>query len=105
MIGCLKNRKSHKVEVKQDKLFVPCAWISVVVIGLSILFIIISSFVNIGLVASWKVAGDYTQQQHIQDLVGAIMTLVILFVFVSVCAIPAYFEINAEKKYSHVKKH
>ena len=46
MIGCIKNRKTNKIAVKKDKLFVPCAYVSIVIIGLGVLFVIISAFAN-----------------------------------------------------------
>ena len=83
MIGCIKNRKTNKIAVKKDKLFVPCAYVSIVIIGLGVLFVIISAFANIGLVANWKITENYTEDDHFKDMIGAIMTLVMLFVFCS----------------------
>ena len=97
MIGCIKNRKTNKIAVKKDKLFVPCAYVSIVIIGLGVLFVIISAFANIGLVANWKITENYTEDDHFKDMIGAIMTLVMLFVFVGGCTIPAYFESKQKK--------
>ena len=97
MIGCIKNRKTNKIAVKKDKLFVPCAYVSIAIIGLGVLFVIISAFANIGLVANWKITENYTEDDHFKDMIGAIMTLVMLFVFVGGCTIPAYFESKQKK--------
>ena len=53
IIGCLINRKTNRVKIEKNKWFVACAWISSLIIGIGILFIVISSIVNIGIVANW----------------------------------------------------
>jgi hypothetical protein len=49
-IGCLINRKTVKVDVVRNKMFVPTAIISLTLIGISILYIIVQIFTDLGLV-------------------------------------------------------
>lgn len=88
-IGCLKNRKTNKVKVIRAKGFVPCAIISTIIIGLAIVFILSSTFGNIALV--------YTRGGTGEEKLGAIMTLVVLVLFVLICIIPSAIEMKKEK--------
>ena len=108
IIGCLINRKTNRVKIEKNKWFVACAWISSLIIGIGILFIVISSIVNIGIVANWykdintKIFDtsepiNYTKEQWLKDLVGAIMTLIILIIIVLSCVIPSWIETRKNK--------
>ena len=87
-IGCLKNRKTNKIEVVKVKGFVPCSIISITLISLAIIFVLASTFGNIGLA---YMRGDS------DDKLGAIMTLVVLILFVLICCIPSAIEAKKEK--------
>ncbi len=88
-IGCIRNRKTHKVNVMQVKGFMPCAYISTILISLAIVFIVASTFGNIGLV--------YTRTSTDAEKIGAITTLVVLILFVLMCVIPSSIEMHKEK--------
>lgn len=88
-IGCLKNRRTNKVKVTKIKGFVPCAIVSITLIGLAILFIFAASFGDIVLV--------YTRQAAFDQQIGAIMKLVVLALFILICAIPSAYEAHQEK--------
>ena len=101
-------RKTNRVKIEKNKWFVPCAWISSLIIGIGILFIVISSIVNIGIVANWykdintiifdtSEPINYTKEQWLNDLVGAIMTLIILIIIVLSCVIPSWIETRKNK--------
>lgn len=95
-IGCMKNRKTNKVRVSQVKGFMPCAIISTCLISLAIVFIVASTFGNIGLV--------YTRDATFDEKVGAITTLGVLILFVLMCVIPSSIEMHREKgKPSHYR--
>lgn len=88
-VGCLKNRRTNKVKVTKIKGFVPCAIVSITLIGLAILFIFAASFGDIVLV--------YTRQAAFDQQIGAIMKLVVLALFILICAIPSAYEAHQEK--------
>lgn len=95
-IGCMKNRKTNKVRVAQVKGFMPCAIISTCLISLAIVFIVASTFGNIGLV--------YTRNATFDEKIGAITTLGVLVLFILMCVIPSSIEMHKEKgKPSHYR--
>ena len=110
IIGCLINRKTNKVQVKKSKTFVPAAWVCLTIVGIGLLFVFVSVIANIIIVSGWhndigKILDQHTEDMYlydksawIKDLVGAIMTLVVLVFFISICAIPGYFETKKHKK-------
>ena len=110
IIGCLINRKTNKVQVKKSKTFVPAAWVCLTIVGIGLLFVFVSVIANIIIVSGWhndigKILDQHTEDMYlydkpawIKDLVGAIMTLVVLVFFISSCAIPGYFETKKHKK-------
>lgn len=102
IIGALINRKTHTVKgVKPSKGFTPCAIISSVIISIGILFIIASTIGNIPIVCGWKsqIGGKdgYTHQQWVEDLVGVIVTLVLLFVIAGISFIPSIVSVQKQK--------
>jgi hypothetical protein len=116
MAGCLMNRKTKKIDVKPVKGFVPTTWISLIIIGLGMAFVIISSFANVILVAGWaKDIGHniidpsgasvvYEQATWNIEMLGAIMTLVVLAIFLCICTIPSIFEVRREKAVARGEK-
>ena len=106
--GALINRHTKKNKVQQCRSFIPSAWVCLIIIGLGMAFIIVSSFANIVIVASWaKDIGNniinssgnlelYSQDAWNVEMLGAIMTLVVLVVFIFICTIPSIFEVKHE---------
>lgn len=106
--GALINRHTKKIKVQQCRSFIPSAWVCLIIIGLGMAFIIVSSFANIVIVASWaKDIGNniinssgnlelYSQDAWNVEMLGAIMTLVVLVVFIFICTIPSIFEVKHE---------
>ena len=106
--GALINRHTKKIKVQQCRSFIPSAWVCLIIIGLGMAFIIVSSFANIVIVASWaKDIGNniinssgnlelYSQDAWNVEMLGAIMTLVVLVVFIFICTIPSVFEVKHE---------
>ncbi|XQP55547.1 MAG: APC family permease [Mycoplasmoidaceae bacterium] len=105
-IGAMINRKTKRVQVRKAKGFWFCSIVSTIVISVACLFIVVASIADIAIVAGWakdigKVIpgyeAGYTQADWNKDMLGAIMTLVMLFVFILVCWIPSQIETSREK--------
>ena len=99
--GALINRRTHKIKVNPTKGFVVSAWISLIIIGLGLIFIFVSAFANPIIIYSWsKDIGQeidnvlYTKDKWNLEMLGSIMTLVMLFTFLLVSVIPSIFEIK-----------
>ena len=106
--GALINRRTHKIKVNPTKGFVVSAWISLIIIGLGLIFIFISAFANPIIIYSWSkdignciilVDGSQSQLPYSKaewnlEMLGSIMTLVMLFTFLLVSVIPSIFEIK-----------
>ena len=102
--GALINRRTHKIKVNPTKGFTITAWISLIIIGLGMAFVIISTFANIAIIGTWSkdigktIDGDiYTKELWNRDLLGSIMTLIVLILFLMICIIPSIFEVKREK--------
>lgn len=104
LIGGIINRKTKKLQVKQLKGFTIYALISSIIIGISIIYLVVSVFVNIALVISWhKDIGQavsnetYQYKQWIKDLLGVTISLGVLILFIVVMTLPSYLEIRKER--------
>ena len=99
-VGAMKNRKTNKVQVRKAKGFWACSIISTIVISVACLFIVVAAIADVAIVAGWHkdIGEGYSQSDWNKDILGAIMTLVMLFVFVAVCCIPSSIEMHKEKK-------
>jgi hypothetical protein len=89
VVGCLINRRTQKVKVIKSKTFVFGAIVSTVIVIVSMLFYLINACGDIPMVIS-----DYRNPQpwsniNFSDVIGAIMQLVIVFVFIGLMFIPA----------------
>lgn len=84
-IGCLKNRKTKKVKVEKSKVFVPCAWVSIVIVGISLLFIVVATIANIGLVSYYFANNMYADRiEGGKNLLGVCLTFVVLILFLAI---------------------
>lgn len=112
-VGAMINRKTNRIKVNKVKGFWFCSIISSIIIGLAILFIVVAAFADLGIISTqWHddidkwvtghtATGDpiyYNNDDWTKDLIGAIMTVVMLFIFVAVCCIPSSIEMHKEKK-------
>jgi len=116
MAGCLMNRKTKKIDVKPVKGFVPTTWVSLIIIGLGMTFVIVSAFANVIIVAGWakdighiiiSPSGEqvhYYQEEWNVEMLGAIMTLVVLAIFLCICTIPSIFEVRRDKAIARGEK-
>ncbi len=95
IIGALRNRKTKKNKTANDKNFVWAAYVTIVIVCFSLLMILIETFVNLALVCSYYLKGMYEGDTGIQNLVSAIMTIVILILFLTIMFVPC-----SHKKYN-----
>ena len=99
-VGAMINRKNNRVKVTKVKGFWFCSIVSTIVIGIAVLFIIVAAIADVAIVAGWHgdIGNSYTQSDWNKDMLGASMTLAMLFVFVAVSCIPSSIEMYREKK-------
>ena len=109
MAGCLINRKTKKVSVKPVNGFVSTTWIGLIIIGLGMVFVVVSAFANVIITAGWSndigksiidSSGQqfiYTQEMWNTEMLGSAMTLVVLAIFLCICTIPSIFEVKRDK--------
>ena len=100
MIGGIINRKTNNVKVKQVKGFYPCSNIAVIIIGIGLLFVVVSSIANIPIVAGWQSqigTGDYDYEHWRSDMIGVSLTLVLLFAYALITIIPSVVAVHNEK--------
>ena len=95
MIGGIINRKSHHVKVRNVKGFYPCSIIATVIIGIGLVFIVITSIANIPIVAGRKSEMDYSEWRD--KMVGVSMTLVLLVAYGLITVVPSAVAIHNEK--------
>lgn len=99
IVGCLKNRKNNKVKVEKSKLFVPCAWISIIILSLAMLYVVVASFADVGLTISYYVSAVAKYKDTaLTNMIGKIVTLVLLFLFVGIMAIEPIHSHRIDKK-------
>ena len=103
-VGAMKNRKTNKVKVRKVRGFWFCSIASTIVISVAIIFIVVAAFYDLGIIATkWHAdigVKEYTQEQWNTDMLGAIMTVVVLFAFIAMCVIPSSIESRKEKKFN-----
>lgn len=111
LIGGIINRKTNKIKVNKVKGFLFCSYLASVVIIISMVFILATTIGNIPLAFSWKSdigkqIGDVTYEKvdWLNDVIGSIITLVVLIIFVIICCVPSYFEIHNENKLQKLSK-
>ena len=104
--GALINRRTHKIKVNPTRGFTISAWVSLIIIGLGLVFIFVSSFANPIIIYSWSKdigrniilpngeSHEYLRNEWNLEMLGSIMTLVMLFTFLSISIIPSVFEIK-----------
>jgi CHASE2 domain-containing sensor protein len=51
ILGGMINRKTNKVKVTKNKMFLPTAIVSVTFVGISLLYMVVAQFVDLGIVA------------------------------------------------------
>lgn len=89
IIGAIRNIKTKKVKTVNDKNFKWASWVTILIVGISLLLIVIQTFANLGLVSYYFSNNMYdTQEDAIISLVAVIMTVVVLLGFILIMFIP-----------------
>jgi uncharacterized membrane protein (DUF441 family) len=92
ILGGLINRKTNQIKITKSKLFLPAAWISIVMVAIIFLYIVASSFANVGLVSYYYNNHMYENQEIANTaLLSSIMSVCMLALYVVVPIIPACF--------------
>jgi hypothetical protein len=82
IIGMILNRKTKKIDNTKAKGAIVGGWVAVIVIGISVLYTLVSVFYNIALVVYYKVDGDYASNSDFTtNIVTVVLTLVTLIFF------------------------
>lgn len=98
IFGCLRNRKTNKIHVIKNKLFVPSAYISIIVIGIATLFYVVGALVNPFIVGGYLSNNAYEDHDKgIAELITTLLTLTMLFINIGASAIPAIIETNSKR--------
>jgi hypothetical protein len=105
--GCLKNRKTKKIPTTKSKIFLPTAIISISLIAISVLYLIIVNFVDLGLVVNGKISlapesgfGFPDQNSKNNEIIAQVLSIVMLFVYLSISFIPSLFAKRRTKSIS-----
>ncbi len=99
IIGALRNKKTKKIKTCNDKNFNWTSWVTIIIVGYSLVMIVIQTFTNLGLVLYYVANNMYDDQTiKIESLVGTVMTVVVLFLFLGLMFIP-----TSKTKYNLVK--
>jgi len=96
IIGCLKNRKTNKVKVEKSKLFVPFAWIAIILLSFGMLYVVVASFADVGLATKYFIAAKTSENQT--KLIGKSVTLALLIVFILMMAAEPMHQARISKK-------
>jgi heme/copper-type cytochrome/quinol oxidase subunit 1 len=76
ILGCLINRKTNKVKVTKTKIFKPAAWVSLILLCVSIVYLVISVFADVGLSIYYACTADkYDNTQVLSTVLSAIMLI------------------------------
>lgn len=112
IFGGLKNRTNKFVVTEEKKWFKWSAWVSVIIISLSLLFLFLEPFVDVFMLISiWSgnatvgtVEGPNVFTTDV--IVSRVMKLVMLFIFVGLMIIPTIVEDKIHvKKYGSIEKY
>jgi hypothetical protein len=104
VIGAIHNRKSKKIIVTRSKFLVPGGIVSIVVIGVGILFIPVESVGNLVYILGYynhtiPTPPDVTMPNvTIVDIVGASSQIMMLFIFLGIMFVPGAIRVMRDQK-------
>ncbi len=103
--GCLKNRKTKKIQTEQKKYFKWSACVSIVIISIVLVLVFVDAFYNVFILINLAIPNGYGP--FIEAKIGGndgitarIMKLVVLFIFIGIMFIPTIIEDAINKKKS-----
>ncbi len=105
IFGGIKNRKQHFVKTEQQKSFVPLAWVSVIIIGIVLIFLFLDAFINVFMLINCSQPGwndDYYNGPigGNEGVISRTMKLAALCIFVALMLLPTVIEDKV-----HIKKY
>ncbi|MDR3163816.1 MAG: APC family permease [Mycoplasmataceae bacterium] len=86
--GAVRNRWTNKVKVKKNKLFLPSAIIALFIVSFSLIYVFVNTFGDLG----WEIKNYLCGEVTFDRLIGAIMVVVVLFLFVAVIFAPTFID-------------
>jgi hypothetical protein len=102
ILGCLINRRTNKVKVEKTRIFKPAAWIALVLLGISVLYLFVSVFADVGLSINYAIKGDYNDPVNPNEkeikLLQTTLSASMLLVYASVIFIPSWI---SQKRLAH----
>lgn len=87
IFGGLRNRKTQKIKTAKFKYFLFSGWVSLIIVGLSLLFSVAQPFVDLGLIVS-----NGINESNYTEYIGTIILCVLLIIFALVCFVPIWIE-------------
>lgn len=109
IFGGIKNRKQHFVKTEQQKSFVPLAWVSVIIIGIVLIFLFLDAFVNVFMLINCAQPGWNDQFYNgpiggNEGVISRVMKLAALCIFVALMLLPTVIEDRIHiKKYGSIE--
>lgn len=107
IFGGLQNRKTNRIVTDRKSYFVPMAWSSVIIVGLSLFFTFIAPFINLFMLyqMATTIKNDLIANNAWEgEIVSRILTVVIFFVFMALMIVPTIIEdAIGKKKYGSVE--
>lgn len=111
IFGGIKNRKQHFVKTEQQKSFVPLAWVSVIIIGIVLIFLFLDAFINVFVLINCSQPGWNAVYYGSEDFIGGdqgvisrAMKLAALCIFVALMLLPTVIEDRIHiKKYGSIE--
>lgn len=91
IIGCLMNRKTKRINVTKFKYFIPSSIIAIIVVSIGLVVQIAAPFIDLILLVNFTTIPT-------NDLVGRIMTVVVLIIFILFMTIPTIFDHDSKHK-------
>ncbi|QSF13795.1 APC family permease [Mycoplasma sp. Mirounga ES2805-ORL] len=97
--GAIKNRKTNKIEIKdKKKFFLPCAWITVVIVFAAMGVMVVQPIIDMFLLAAMSNPSK-------EVIISRVSLVVVLFIFIGLAFLPTVFEdMYNKKKYGSVEK-
>ncbi len=109
IFGGIKNRKQHFVKTEQQKSFVPLAWVSVIIIGIVLIFLFLDAFINVFMLINCAQPGWNDQFYNgpiggNEGVISRAMKLAALCIFVALMLLPTVIEDRVHiKKYGSIE--
>jgi hypothetical protein len=102
ILGCLINRKTNKVKVTKSNVFKPAAWVALILLGISMLYLLVSVFTDVGLSSNYYISHhndvDPDTKYPFDSLLSTILSAVMFVLYIGVIFVPSYI---TEKRFAY----